>query len=42
MRRIGRIPMAYGRDAADVPLTTSYGSAKLRKFTVITEEITPS
>jgi len=42
MRRIGRIPMAYGRDAADVALTTAFGSAKLKKFTVITEEITPS
>ena len=42
MHRIGRIPMAYGRDAADVALTTSFGSAKLKKFTVITEEITPS
>jgi transglutaminase-like putative cysteine protease len=42
MRRIGRIPMAYGRDAADVALTTSFGPAKLKKFTVITEEITPS
>jgi transglutaminase-like putative cysteine protease len=42
MRRVGRIPMAYGRDAADVAITTSFGSAKLKKFTVITEEITPS
>jgi transglutaminase-like putative cysteine protease len=42
MRRIGRIPMAYGRDATDVALTTSFGAAKLKKFTVISEEITPS
>jgi transglutaminase-like putative cysteine protease len=38
-RRIGRIVMAVGRDAADVALTTNFGSAKLRKFHVITEEV---
>ena len=38
-RRIGRVPMAYGRDAVDVALTTSYGSAPLEKFTVWTEEV---
>ena len=38
-RRIGRILMAVGRDAADVALTTNFGSAKLLKFHVITEEV---
>jgi len=36
--RIGRIVMARGRDAADVALTTNFGSAQLVKFKVITEE----
>ena len=38
-RRIGRILMAVGRDAADVALTTNFGSAKLLKFHVVTEEV---
>jgi len=38
--RIGRILMATGRDAADVAITTSFGSAQLSKFTVVTEEVT--
>ena len=37
--RIGRILMAVGRDAADVALTTSFGSARLRNFTVVTDEV---
>jgi transglutaminase-like putative cysteine protease len=37
--RIGRIPMAYGRDAADVAITTSFGTASLRAFKVVTEEV---
>ncbi|HET6144293.1 MAG TPA: transglutaminase family protein [Candidatus Acidoferrales bacterium] len=37
--RIGRILMATGRDAADVAITTSFGSAHLSKFTVVTEEV---
>ncbi|MGD0137753.1 MAG: transglutaminase family protein [Tepidisphaeraceae bacterium] len=37
--RIGRVVMARGRDAADVALTTSFGSAQLVKFNVITDEI---
>ncbi len=37
-RRIGRILMATGRDAADVALTTSFGTAELKHFSVITEE----
>jgi transglutaminase-like putative cysteine protease len=37
--RIGRVLMAVGRDAADVALTTSFGAANLRQFTVITNEV---
>ncbi|HEY2710757.1 MAG TPA: transglutaminase family protein [Caulobacteraceae bacterium] len=37
--RIGRIPMAYGRDAADVAITTSFGAATLVGFEVITKEV---
>ena len=37
--RIGRIPMAYGRDAADVAITTSFGPAWLRGFAVVTDEV---
>lgn len=36
--RIGRILMATGRDAADVALTTQFGSAWLTNFNVVTEE----
>jgi len=37
--RIGRVLMAVGRDASDVALTTSFGAAYLRQFTVITDEV---
>ncbi len=37
--RIGRIVMAYGRDAADVALTNSFGPHFLSKFEVWTDEI---
>ncbi|MCI0546324.1 MAG: transglutaminase family protein, partial [Candidatus Rokubacteria bacterium] len=37
--RIGRVLMARGRDAVDVALTTSFGSANLTGFTVWTDEI---
>ncbi|NNM73288.1 transglutaminase-like domain-containing protein [Enterovirga aerilata] len=37
--RIGRILIAYGRDAADVPLTLTFGPAELIKFAVTTREI---
>jgi len=37
--RIGRILMAHGRDAADVAITTSFGTAWLTKFEVVTEEV---
>ena len=36
--RIGRIVMARGRDAADVAISTSFGSTGLAEFTVICEE----
>ena len=39
MRRIGRVPMVYGRDAADVALTTSFGQLNLEKFVVWTDEV---
>lgn len=37
--RIGRVLMAVGRDASDVAITTSFGTANLLQFTVITEEV---
>lgn len=37
--RIGRVLMATGRDAADVAITTSFGAAYLKKFKVVTEEV---
>lgn len=37
--RIGRIVMAYGRDAADVALANSFGSHYLSTFKVWTDEI---
>jgi transglutaminase-like putative cysteine protease len=36
--RQGRALMATGRDASDVAITTSFGIANLRQFTVVTEE----
>ena len=36
--RIGRILMGRGRDAADVAISTAFGSARLAKFEVITVE----
>jgi transglutaminase-like putative cysteine protease len=38
--RIGRILMARGRDAADVPLSTSFGRTILTGFKVYTDEVT--
>ena len=38
-RRVGRIVMAYGRDATDCALTTSFGPAPLVSFRVHTEEV---
>jgi transglutaminase-like putative cysteine protease len=37
--RIGRILIAYGRDAADVAISTSFGSSELTGFKVITDEV---
>ena len=37
--RIGRIVMAYGRDAADVALTNSFGQHGLARFEVWTDEV---
>jgi len=37
--RIGRIVVAYGRDAADVPLIHSFGPHILRSFQVWTDEV---
>lgn len=37
--RIGRILMATGRDATDVALSTSFGSAGLVRFDVMTREV---
>ncbi|TXB71301.1 transglutaminase family protein [Paracoccus aurantiacus] len=39
MRRIGRLPVGYGRDATDVALISSFGLHRLLNFTVITDEI---
>jgi transglutaminase-like putative cysteine protease len=39
--RIGRVVMGYGRDGADVPLTTAFGVANLVRFEVLTREIGP-
>jgi transglutaminase-like putative cysteine protease len=40
--RIGRVLMATGRDASDVAITTSFGSAHLRSFTVVSQEEFPA
>jgi hypothetical protein len=37
--RIGRVLMATGRDAADVALTTAFGSANLKNFFVVSDEV---
>jgi transglutaminase-like putative cysteine protease len=37
--RIGRILIARGRDAADIPMIATFGSHSLTRFTVVTEEI---
>jgi transglutaminase-like putative cysteine protease len=37
--RIGRIPIAHGRDAADAAISTTFGSAALARFTVVTDEV---
>jgi transglutaminase-like putative cysteine protease len=37
--RIGRVLLATGLDATDVAITTSFGSSKLTRFDVVTDEI---
>jgi transglutaminase-like putative cysteine protease len=37
--RIGRIPMALGRDATDAAISTAFGTAKLVGFKVVSEEV---
>jgi len=37
--RIGRILVGRGRDAADVPLSTSFGQTTLTHFKVYTDEL---
>ena len=39
IRGIGRIVIARGRDAADVAISTTFGSATLARFTVVTDEV---
>jgi transglutaminase-like putative cysteine protease len=39
--RIGRIVIARGRDATDVPMLHTFGPHSLKEFSVITEEIPP-
>jgi transglutaminase-like putative cysteine protease len=39
--RIGRVLMAVGQDAANVAITTSFGTAWLKSFTVVTDEVKP-
>jgi transglutaminase-like putative cysteine protease len=36
--RIGRVPVAIGRDATDTAITTAFGTANLRSFSVVTDE----
>ncbi|HRQ03221.1 MAG TPA: transglutaminase family protein [Ottowia sp.] len=37
--RIGRIVMAHGHDAADVPITMVFGDSRLKRFEVVTDEL---
>ena len=38
--RIGRLLMARGRDATDAAISTAFGNAELKRFEVITREVT--
>jgi transglutaminase-like putative cysteine protease len=38
-RRIGRVVMARGRDAGDVPITMCFGASSLLRFHVVTDEV---
>ena len=40
--RIGRVLIARGRDATDVPIANTFGQADLAGFTVISEELPPA
>lgn len=42
MPRIGRILLARGRDAMDIPMLHTFGPHYLRKFHVVTEEVATS
>lgn len=42
MRRIGRVLIARGRDAADVPISNSFGPSTLSGFKVWAEEVAPA
>lgn len=37
--RTGRVVMARGRDAADVPITMAFGPSTLERFEVVTDEV---
>jgi len=37
--RIGRIVIARGRDAGDVPITMAFGDSRIRRFEVLTDEV---
>jgi transglutaminase-like putative cysteine protease len=37
--RIGRIPIARGRDACDVPMLQTFGPHRLKSFAVVTEKV---
>jgi hypothetical protein len=37
--RIGRVLIARGRDAADVPISNTFGPNTLKSFKVWTEEV---
>ena len=39
MPRIGRITVARGRDAMDIPMLHTFGTHTLRRFEVVTEEV---
>jgi transglutaminase-like putative cysteine protease len=41
MPRIGRVLIARGRDAADVPISASFGPNELIGFSVVTDEVAP-
>jgi transglutaminase-like putative cysteine protease len=40
-RRIGRLPIARGRDACDVPMLQTFGPHVLKTFRVTTEDVSP-